>query len=153
MSLSPVASNTRFHPNFAAQQPNGVWTYGPGQTNSRGATAVGTLPQFLIKGRYGEPILTRIYNNLPVDRSQNNGFGRNESQLHFHNAHNGAESDGAANVHHFPGTFYDHRWSTTARREDQYLSDGSSCVRTKRQWRPFQCGGRFPRASRHDVGP
>jgi hypothetical protein len=28
-------------------------------------------------------------------------------QLHFDNAHNGAESDGAANVHHFPGTFYD----------------------------------------------
>jgi hypothetical protein len=23
------------------------------------------------------------------------------------NAYNGAESDGAANVHHFPGTFYD----------------------------------------------
>jgi hypothetical protein len=63
-------------------------------------------------------ILTRIYNNLPVDRAQSNGFGRNESQLHLHNAHNGAESDGAANVHHFPGTFYDYRWSTTLARRD-----------------------------------
>jgi len=39
--------------------------------------------------------------------------------LHFHNAHNGAESDGAANVHHFPGTFYDYRWSTTLARRDK----------------------------------
>ena len=39
--------------------------------------------------------------------------------MHFHNAHNGAESDGAANVHHFPGTFYDYRWSTTLARRDK----------------------------------
>jgi hypothetical protein len=86
---------------------------------AEGQTASGTLPPFLIKGRYGEPILTRIYNNLPVDRAINGGFGRNETQLHFHNAHNGAESDGAANVHHFPGTFYDYRWSTTLARRDK----------------------------------
>ncbi len=55
----------------------------------------------------------------PVDRTQNGGFGRNETQLHFHNAHNGAESDGAANAHHFPGTFYDYRWSTTLARRDK----------------------------------
>ncbi len=39
--------------------------------------------------------------------------------MHFHNAHNGAESDGASNVHHFPGTFYDYRWSTTLARRDK----------------------------------
>src|SRR5262249_16359861 len=80
----------------------------------------GTLPPFLIKGRYSEPILTRIYTNLPVTRANNDsGFGLNETQVHFHNAHNGAESDGAANVHHFPGTFYDYRWSTTLARRDK----------------------------------
>src|SRR5262245_56853679 len=73
----------------------------------------------LFKGRYGQPILTRVYQNLPVDRAQNGGFGRNETQLHLHNAHNGAESDGAANAHHFPGTFYDYRWSTTLARRDR----------------------------------
>ena len=82
------------------------------------------MPPPLIKGRYGEPIITRIYNNLPVDRTQNGGFGRNEHQLHFHNAHNGAESDGAANVHHFPGTFYDYRWSTTLARRDKINTGG-----------------------------
>src|SRR5262252_1695597 len=119
MSLGPVAPNTRFHPNFPAQLSNSVWTYSTGRNNSGGANATGTLPPFLIKGRYGEPILTRIYNNTPVNRATNNGFGRNETQLHFHNAHNGAESDGAANTHHFPGTFYDYRWSTTLARRDK----------------------------------
>jgi hypothetical protein len=27
--------------------------------------------------------------------------------------------DGASNVHHFPGTFYDYRWSTTLARRDK----------------------------------
>src|SRR5215468_1846389 len=94
--------------------PNASWTYATGHAPFD--TPSGMMPPPLIKGRYGEPIITRIYNNLPVDRTQNGGFGRNEHQLHFHNAHNGAESDGAANVHHFPGTFYDYRWSTTLAR-------------------------------------
>lgn len=114
MSIGQIAANTRFHPNFQVQNPNSVWTYGTGH-NVRG-----TLSPFLIKGRYGEPILTRIYQNLPVNRADNqSGFGLNETQLHFHNAHNGAESDGAANTHHFPGTFYDYRWSTTLARRDK----------------------------------
>src|SRR5215831_18206310 len=113
VSIAPVVANTRFHPNFPAQNPNSVWCYGSGRF------AVGTLPPPLIKGRYGEPILIRMYQNLPVQREDNGGFGRNETQVHFHNAHNGAESDGAANVHHFPGTFYDYRWSTTLARRDK----------------------------------
>jgi FtsP/CotA-like multicopper oxidase with cupredoxin domain len=113
MSLGQVSANSRFHPNCPAQNPNSVWTWGAGRW------AKGTLPPSLIKVRYGEPILFRAYNNLPIDRAENGGFGRNETQLHFHNAHNGAESDGAANVHHFPGTFYDYRWSTTLARRDK----------------------------------
>jgi FtsP/CotA-like multicopper oxidase with cupredoxin domain len=117
MSLGQIAPNSKFHPNFPAQNATSVWTYGAGRFLN--GERNGTLPPFLIKGRYGEPILARIYNNLPADRAINGGFGRNETQLHFHNAHNGAESDGAANVHHFPGTFYDYRWSTTLARRDK----------------------------------
>ena len=112
-SWTGVGPNQKFHPNFPAQATNSVWTYGVGNVTNQA-----TLPPPLIKGRYGEPILRRIYNHTPTDRTQNNGFGRNEHQLHHHNAHNGAESDGAANVHHFPGTFYDYRWSTTLARRD-----------------------------------
>ena len=117
MTLSQIAPNQRFHANFPAQQPNSVWTYATGHAPFDAPS--GTLPPPLIKGRYGEPIISRIYNNTPVSRADNNDFGRNETQLHFHNAHNGAESDGAANVHHFPGTFYDYRWSTTLARRDK----------------------------------
>ena len=119
MSISSVAPNTRFHPNFPAQNPNAVWCYAGVQSTATDRTTPGTLPPPLFKGRYGEPILTRVYQNLPVFRGDNGGFGRNETQVHFHNAHNGAESDGAANVHHFPGTFYDYRWSTTLARRDK----------------------------------
>src|SRR5215813_8526793 len=119
MSIAQVAPGNAFHPNFPAANPNAVWTYGTGRFVN------GTLPPFLIKGRYGEPILTRIYQNLPLVRGDNGGFGVNETQLHFHNAHNGAESDGAANVHHFPGTFYDYRWSTTLARRDKINVDAT----------------------------
>ena len=99
--------------------PNSVWCYGDG--NVTGAS----MPPFLIKGRYGEPILARVYNNTPVNREENNGFGRNEQQLHFHNAHNASESDGATGCHHFPGTFYDYLWSTTLARRDKINTDAS----------------------------
>jgi manganese oxidase len=126
-SLSQAAPGQNFFgagngsaPFFA---PNASWCYATGHCDYN--TPSGTMPPPLIKGRYGEPIITRIYNNLPVDRTQNGGFGRNEHQLHFHNAHNGAESDGAANVHHFPGTFYDYRWSTTLARRDKINTGGT----------------------------
>jgi len=119
MSLGQITPNSRFHPSFQAQDPNSVWSLGAGRFAS------GTLPLPLIKGRYGEPILTRIYNNLPINRADNGGFGRNETQLHFHNAHNGAESDGASNAHHFPGTFFDYLWGTTLARRDKINSQGT----------------------------
>jgi FtsP/CotA-like multicopper oxidase with cupredoxin domain len=124
MSWTKIAPNQAFHPNFPAQQPDSVWTYATG--NSLG-NATATLPPPLIQARYSEPIITRIYNQTSVDRAQNgeNGFGRNEQQLHYHNAHNGAESDGASNSHHFPGTFYDYRWSGTLARRDKINQDAS----------------------------
>ncbi|MBV8612146.1 MAG: multicopper oxidase domain-containing protein [Acetobacteraceae bacterium] len=126
LSWARVAPQTRFYndtQNWPAQDADSVWTYATGQTNF--AAQAGTLPPMLIKVRYGEPVLTRVYNKLPddPDHKLNNGFGRNESQMHLHNAHNGAESDGAANVHHFPGTFYDYRWSTTLARRDNTNTD------------------------------
>src|SRR5215475_3318415 len=143
MSWTQCAPGTRFHPNLPAQNPDAVWCYGSGATNQ------GTLPPYLIKARYREPVLTRIHNNTPVDRTQNGGFGRNETQLHFHNAHNGAESDGATGAHHFPGTFYDYRWSTTLARRDKINGtatddraagpdDSTGIVKMAGEWREIQ---------------
>jgi FtsP/CotA-like multicopper oxidase with cupredoxin domain len=150
LSLSQLAANQSLFPNNGSAPslgPDAVWTYARGHTNFN--TPSGMLPAPLFKGRYGEPIITRIYNNLPTDRNQNGGFGRNQHQLHFHNAHNGAESDGAANVHHFPGTFYDYRWSTTLARRDKINidasiattggpNDGTGIVRVAGDFREYQ---------------
>ena len=50
ISLAQIAPNSRFHPNFPAQDANRVWTYGTGRF-LRGERA-GTLPPMLFKGRY-----------------------------------------------------------------------------------------------------
>ena len=113
MSWGQVADGFKFHKDFpVSQHPNSVWAFGPGRFTR------GTGP-FLLKLRYGEPVLMRVYNNTPLKREDNNGFGRNECQFHFHNAHNGAESDGATGAHHFPGTFYDYLWGTCLARADK----------------------------------
>jgi manganese oxidase len=87
-----------FDPRFPVQQPNSVWTLN------------GTIPPKLAQVRYGEPVLFRYHNNLPVSGSQNNGFGKNTVSMHEHNAHHGAENDGFTGAYFFPKQFYDYHW-------------------------------------------
>src|SRR5882672_8362493 len=88
----------RFHPNLPDQGPLALWTFN------------GTLPPKLVIGRYGEPILTREHNQLPVDVTRNGGFGRNTISTHEHNGHHGAENDGFTGAYFFPNQFYDYHW-------------------------------------------
>jgi len=95
---SNAQTQVRFHPNFPLQHPNSMWTFD------------GTVPPKLLMGRYGNPILFRHYNMLPVDETANNGFGLHTLTTHEHNGHNPAESDGVASAWFFPGQYYDYRW-------------------------------------------
>ncbi len=88
----------KFHPGLPTQNPSSVWTFN------------GTIPPYLVQGRYGEPILLRHHNKLPVDTTQNNGFGRNTISTHEHNGHHGAENDGFTGAFFFPNQFYDYHW-------------------------------------------
>ncbi|ACY16794.1 multicopper oxidase domain-containing protein [Haliangium ochraceum] len=88
----------RFHPNFPVQNANAVWTFD------------GTMPPKLLMARYGEPLLMRHYNALPIDPAANHGFGLHTISTHEHNGHNPAESDGYTQAFYFPGQFYDYRW-------------------------------------------
>jgi FtsP/CotA-like multicopper oxidase with cupredoxin domain len=90
--------DVRFHPNLPAQNHNSVWTFD------------GTMPPKLLMVRYGQPILMRHYNALPIDPAANKGFGLHTITTHMHNGHNPAESDGVASAFFFPGQFYDYRW-------------------------------------------
>lgn len=88
----------KFHPNMPEQLPTALWTFD------------GTLPPKLLQVRYGETVLFRHYNALPIDVAANRGFGSHTITTHEHNGHSPAESDGYTNAFFFPGQFYDYRW-------------------------------------------
>ncbi len=88
----------RFHPNMPAQDPLSLWTFD------------GTFPPKLLQARYGQAVLFRHYNALPIDPSANMGFGTHTISTHEHNGHNPAESDGYTHAFSFPGQYYDYRW-------------------------------------------
>ncbi|MFP6624901.1 MAG: hypothetical protein VCC20_15585, partial [Myxococcota bacterium] len=105
--------DVRFHPDFPVQHPNTLWTFD------------GTLPPKLLIARYGEPMLMRHYNALPIDPSANFGFGLHTLTTHLHNAHIPAESDGYTQAFFFPGQFYDYRWPMILAGYDTINTDAS----------------------------
>jgi FtsP/CotA-like multicopper oxidase with cupredoxin domain len=90
--------SVKFHPNFPVQNHKSVWTFD------------GTMPPKLLMVRYGQPVLMRHFNALPIDVTANKGFGMHTLSTHEHNGHNPAESDGFAGAFFFPGQYYDYRW-------------------------------------------
>jgi len=88
----------RIHPSMPEQDPKSVWTFD------------GTLPPKLLMARYGETILFRHHNALPISDAANNGFGIHMITTHEHNGHNPGESDGFLHAYSYPGQYYDYRW-------------------------------------------
>ncbi len=104
----------KFHPSMPVQDPQTLWTFGDG-----------TLPPKLLRTRYGEPILFRHYNALPIEVTANAGFGEHTITTHEHNGHNPGEVDGFAGAYFFPGEFYDYRWPMTLAGYDSINTDAS----------------------------
>ena len=81
LSIGQVKSGSKFNSAMPAQAANAVWSFGartPGmRANIKGTRTANAAPM-LVKLRYGEPCVTRIYNDLPISRAENGGFGRNE---------------------------------------------------------------------------
>ena len=88
----------KYHPDLPVQVPQSLFTFD------------GTFPPKLLTVRYGEEVLMRHYNALPIDPSANHGFGIHTITTHEHNGHTPAESDGYTNAFFFPGQYYDYRW-------------------------------------------
>src|ERR1051325_2944154 len=65
----------KFHPNLPTQTAVKAWTYN------------GTIPPKLMMVRYGEPVLFRLHNRLPVQQNQNGGFGIHTISTHEHTGH------------------------------------------------------------------
>jgi FtsP/CotA-like multicopper oxidase with cupredoxin domain len=119
MTMGRLKAGLGFHPGFPDQKPDAVWTF----NKNRAKRSV--LPPPLIKVNYGEPVIFRHYNELPLDRTQNGGFGSTDQSTHNHNAHNASASDGASNAQFFPGQFYDYHWSTCMARHDMTNRDAT----------------------------
>ncbi len=101
----------RLHPDLPVQDSLALWTFD------------GTFPPKLLMARYGEPVLMRHYNALPIDVSSNRGFGLHTITTHEHNGHNPAESDGYTTAFFFPGQYYDYRWPMALAGHDSINSD------------------------------
>ncbi|HKD41911.1 MAG TPA: multicopper oxidase domain-containing protein [Myxococcaceae bacterium] len=84
----------RFHPDLP---PSTIWGY---NSIHPGAT---------YQARYGEPILVRYYNDLPLEG--NDGFGKPEIITHLHNFHTASESDGFPGDFYPPGMYKDHHYA------------------------------------------
>ena len=104
----------KFHPSMPEQDPKNLWTFGDG-----------TLPPKLLQARYGQPVLMRHYDALPIDPTANAGFGEHTITTHEHNGHNPGESDGFAGSYFFPGEFWDYRWPMTMAGYDSINTDAS----------------------------
>jgi len=115
----------RFHPGLPTQLPTHVWTFD------------GTIPPKLLQARYGEPILFRHHNGLPVHVTQNGGFGRHTITTHEHNGHHGAENDGFTGAYFFPNQFYDYHWPFVLAGHDTVNVDATD----PRAGRPNGSGG------------
>jgi FtsP/CotA-like multicopper oxidase with cupredoxin domain len=107
----------KMHPDLPTQDANSVWTFD------------GTLPPKLLMARYGEAILFRHYNALPIDVAANNGFGKNTITTHEHNGHNPAESDGYMHAYFYPGQFYDYHWPMLLAGHDS-INTGAADMKT-----------------------
>src|SRR3982750_1822981 len=88
----------KFHPGLPVQNVLKDWTYN------------GTIPPKLMQVRYGEPVLFRLRNRLPVNQNDNGGFGIHTISTHEHNGHHGAENDGFTGAFFFPNQFYDYHY-------------------------------------------
>jgi len=104
----------KFHPSMPAQDPRNLWTFGDG-----------TLPPKLLQARYGQPVMMRHYDALPISPAANAGFGEHTLTTHEHNGHNPGESDGFAGSYFFPGEFWDYRWPMTMAGYDSINTDAS----------------------------
>jgi FtsP/CotA-like multicopper oxidase with cupredoxin domain len=87
----------------------------------------GVFPGPTFVAKYGEPVVVRIYNNLPQNHV---GYGSPEISTHLHNLHNGSESDGFTGDYYSPlkagptmtapGKYKDHLYANCLAGYDQY---------------------------------
>jgi FtsP/CotA-like multicopper oxidase with cupredoxin domain len=87
---------------------NGTWNWGWD----------GITPGPTYIARYGEPVLVRIFNDLPIIGAGNVNFAMPSTTTHLHNAHTASESDGYPMNWIDSGEFWDHHYGNFAADND-----------------------------------
>jgi hypothetical protein len=83
----------------------------PVQSHESVWTFDGTLPPKLLMARYGQPILMRHYNGLPIDPARPTaGSGCTPSARTNTTATTRRKATASPTRSSFPGQFYDYRW-------------------------------------------
>jgi FtsP/CotA-like multicopper oxidase with cupredoxin domain len=90
-----------FHPDLPRST---VWRFT--SRNPNGSFSPNTFLGPAIHARYGDPVLARIFNDLPP-MDQHVGFGVPQTSTHLHSGHIGSESDGYPTQFYGPGLFKD----------------------------------------------
>lgn len=98
-----------------------LWQYHPEPPYDKGSWAWGfdgVTPGPTFQARYGEPVLVRMFNDLPPVGAGKIGFALSHTTTHLHNAHTASESDGFPMDFITPGEFWDHHYPNFPSRHD-----------------------------------
>lgn len=114
-----------------------VWTYvdmNPNPNNNN-EFAAGVLR---LKAQYGKPVLMRMYNGLPKEGRDTQGFGISQCSTHLHNAHNPPVSDGGPMRFYDSGKWFDY-WYPNIRAG--FASTHKSSTRIDANNKSWSCPG------------
>lgn len=96
-----------FHPDPPYKNGSWVWGWQSGEKDAPPPCSPG--PTYA--ARYGEPVLVRLYNDLPTVGSANVRFALPSTTTHLHNGHTASESDGNPQDWIDSGEFWDHHYA------------------------------------------
>ena len=102
-----IAQNNNFRITSDTRIPDQtIWGFNKGGDDLNLDPAI--TPSPTIVSRYGEPLLVRRFNDLPLEST---GFGVPEVSTHLHNFHSAPESDGGPCRFFFRGQYYDYYYT------------------------------------------
>ncbi len=88
-------------------RPVGSWSWGFEDAHGKGGPST---PGPTYHARYGEPVLVRLYNDLPTVGHARVPWALPSTTIHLHNGHTASESDGNPQDWVQPGEFWDHHY-------------------------------------------
>ena len=167
MSIGQCEAATRFNARMSEQNPDALWSFGPrlpGQPGNRAGSRHGYGAPCLFKLRYGEPAVTRIYNDLPETAHRQRRLRAQRDLDAFPQRPSRRRERRGQQRLSFPRHLLRLFWSMALARRDVSMRAGpiddarfgsaphGQGVRAAGRRRPAACAGRLPRVAGQPVG-